>query len=54
MSKSPTDEKYSAEETAQRFHAALRGARLAGSQHVKSVIPKRTKPQQKKRKTKGR
>jgi len=33
-----------------RFEAALRGARIAGPQHVQSVTPKRAKPQRKKRK----
>jgi len=45
-------EKFSAEETRHRFEAALRGARIAGSQHKESVTPKRPKPQRKKRKRK--
>jgi hypothetical protein len=44
------DDHYNKEETKQRFEAALRGARIAGPQHVESVTPKRPKPQRKKRK----
>jgi hypothetical protein len=40
---------YTEEETRQRFETALRGARIAGPQHVESVTPKRAKPQRKKR-----
>jgi hypothetical protein len=40
---------YTEEETQRRFVAALRGARIAGAQHVESVTPKRSKPQRKKR-----
>jgi hypothetical protein len=43
------NEIFSEQETAQRFEAALRGARLAGPQHVESMIPKRGKKQRKKR-----
>jgi hypothetical protein len=41
-------------ESKDRFEAALRGARIAGPQHVESVTPKRTKPQRKKTKQKQR
>ncbi len=44
-----TSEQYSKEEAQRRFEAALRGARIAGPQHVESVTPKRAKPQRKKR-----
>jgi hypothetical protein len=43
------DMNYTKEETRQRFETALRGARLAGPQHVESVTPKQPKPQRKKR-----
>lgn len=48
--KDAEDETYSPAVVRQRFEAALRGARLAGPQHVRSVTPKRAKPQPKKRK----
>lgn len=47
MSKSA---KFSDAETQKRFEAALRGARIAGPQHVESLTPKRTKKQSKKKK----
>jgi hypothetical protein len=47
---SPMD--YTEEETARRFEAALRGARIAGPQHKESLTPKPTAPQRKKRKKK--
>jgi len=40
---------FTPRETQRRFEAALRGARIAGPQHVGSVTPKRAKPQRKKR-----
>jgi hypothetical protein len=40
-------EQYSADETKRRFEAALRGARIAGSQHIKNNAPKRPKRQRK-------
>lgn len=40
---------FTPEEAKRRFEAALRGARIAGPQHVESVTPKRAKPQRKKR-----
>ena len=40
-----TDTKFSKEETERRFKVALRGARIAGPQHVESVTPKRGKRQ---------
>jgi hypothetical protein len=43
-------ERYDEQETRRRFEAALRGARIAGPQHVENVTPKRTKPQRKKSK----
>jgi hypothetical protein len=53
MTQNPQD-KFGDEEAQQRFEAALRGARIAGSQHKESVTPKRAKPQRKKRKKKPR
>jgi hypothetical protein len=38
-------DQFSAMETEARVQAALRGARLAGPQHKKSVTPKRGKKQ---------
>ena len=49
MPKRLDEDHYSARETDERVAAALRGARIAGSQHRESVTPKRPKPQQKKR-----
>jgi hypothetical protein len=46
------DEAFTLKETRLRFEAALRGARIAGPQHVESVTPKHAKPQRKKRKKK--
>jgi len=46
------NEGYSKEEVEARFQAALRGARIAGSQHKESVTPKRRGPQQ--RRIKGK
>jgi hypothetical protein len=43
------DDLYSEAESALRFAAALRGARIAGPQHKESVTPKIAKPQRKKR-----
>jgi len=40
-------DQYPEQETRRRFEAALRGARLAGPQHQKSVTLKRAKPQRK-------
>lgn len=48
MSTTPKFERFSAEETKQRFEAALRGARIAGAQHKESAAPKRQKAQRKK------
>jgi hypothetical protein len=36
---------YTEQEVARRFEAALRGARIAGPQHAKSVTPKKAKAQ---------
>jgi hypothetical protein len=46
------DQTFTREETARRFEAALRGARIAGPQHKESVTPKSKGPQRKKRKKK--
>lgn len=43
--KDAKDETYDAAEAQHRFEAALRGARIAGPQHVESVTPKRGKRQ---------
>jgi hypothetical protein len=43
-------DKFSKEESDRRFIAALRGARVAGSQHKEIVTPKRPKKQSKKHK----
>ena len=48
--KDAKDETYDAAEAQHRFEAALRGARIAGPQHIESVTPKWTRPQRKKRK----
>jgi hypothetical protein len=48
-----TEENYTAEESRRRFEAALRGARIAGPKHKETAAPKRSKPQQKKRKKKS-
>jgi hypothetical protein len=42
-------DQFSEADTKRRFEAALRGARIAGSQHKESVTPKPVKPQRKKR-----
>jgi hypothetical protein len=47
-------DKYDTGETEKRFEAALRGARIAGSQHRESVTPKSAKPQRKKRRKKAK
>jgi hypothetical protein len=47
------DDKFTKEETERRFAAALRGARIAGPRHIKSVTPKKPKPQRKKREKKA-
>jgi hypothetical protein len=49
MSKNSTDEQFSVEESKRRFEAALRGARMAGSQHRRNAAPKKSKPQQKRK-----
>jgi len=43
------DETFTPEETKQRLEAALRGARVAGPQQKKSVIPKRRRERKKKK-----
>jgi hypothetical protein len=43
------NERYPDDEARRRFEAALRGARIAGPQHAKSVTPKKGKAQRKKR-----
>jgi hypothetical protein len=50
MNERQTADQYSQEETRQRFEAALRGARIAGPKHKKSVTPKRRGPQLRKTK----
>jgi hypothetical protein len=47
-----SDDNFPANEAAERFKAALRGARLAGPQHKESVTPKPKGSQSKKRKKK--
>jgi hypothetical protein len=47
-----TEDRYNETETKHRFEAALRGARIAGPKHKKSVTPKRNSTQLKKRKKK--
>jgi hypothetical protein len=39
------EDKFTDQEVRRRFEAALRGARIAGPQHKKSVTPKRGKAQ---------
>jgi hypothetical protein len=49
MGSSKSDEQFNEQEARRRFEAALRGARVAGSQHIKSDAPKRSKPPKKRR-----
>ena len=48
MTNKRSSELFSAKKTEVRFKAALRGARVAGPQHIQSVAPKGAEPQQKK------
>jgi hypothetical protein len=43
--KEKQSDKFNADEVQRRFEAALRGARIAGPKHKKSVTPKRRGPQ---------
>jgi hypothetical protein len=45
------DEKFSDQETKNRFEAALRGARVAGHRPMESLSPNKAKKQQKPKKT---
>jgi hypothetical protein len=51
MGKKDQNDHYSAEETRNRFEAALRGAREVGHTPMKSIPPKRPKKQRRSRKT---
>jgi hypothetical protein len=53
MSHKRADDQYNEREARRRLEAALRGARLAGPQHIESVTQKRAKPQRKKHVKKG-
>jgi len=54
MARSRDDEKYGDKEARERFEAALRGGLSTPPMPLKSVTPKRTKAQQKKKETQER